>query len=64
VTSPQDEIQPQNPPARGTALQRGLWNVAMERWAPKTQPARIVFEIGVLAIPLLILAILVKLGSS
>ncbi len=46
------------------ALRRGWLNVAMDRWAPKTQPARIIFEFAILIPVVLVLAIAVKLAQG
>jgi hypothetical protein len=46
------------------ALRRGWLNVAMDRWAPKTQPARIIFEFALLIPVVLALAIVVKLSQG
>jgi hypothetical protein len=65
VTGPQT---PPNAPApklfSREALRRGWLNVFMDRWAPKTQPARIAFEFALLIPVFLILAIMVKLSQG
>jgi hypothetical protein len=48
---------------RPSAMRQGLWNYAMNRWAPKTQPARILVEFGILIAFFVVLAVLVKLAS-
>ena len=42
----------------------GWLNVAMDRWAPKTQPARIIFEFALLIPVVLALAIVAKLSQG
>jgi hypothetical protein len=60
--SPQGNPSPR--PSSTDTLRMGVWTYFTFRCAPKTQPARVVFEIGILALPLLILAILVKLAQG
>lgn len=45
-------------------LRRGLWNYAMERWAPKNQGGRLAFEMAILIGFFLVLAVIVRLASS
>ncbi len=45
-------------------LRRGLWNYAMERWAPKNQAGRLAFEMAILIGFFLVLAVIVQLASS
>ncbi len=47
-----------------SALQRGLWNVAMERYAPKNPTGRLIFEMGILLGFFLVLGLLVKLAQG
>jgi hypothetical protein len=46
------------------ALRRGWFNVALDRWAPKAQPARIIVEMGILIAVFLVLALAVKLSQG
>lgn len=58
-----DHEQPQKGGANGV-LKQGLWNYAMNRWAPKNPTGRLAFE---MAIPIgffLVLAVMLKLASS
>jgi len=45
-------------------LRRGLWNYAMDRWAPKNSTGRLAFEMTILIGFFLVLAVLLKLASS
>ena len=60
--SPQGNPSPR--PSSSEILRMGVWNYFTIRYAPKTQPARVVFEIGILALPLLVVAIMVKLAQG
>ena len=44
-------------------LQQGFWNYALDRWAPKTQPARLIFEMSILIGFFVVLAVLAKLAG-
>jgi hypothetical protein len=45
-------------------LRRGLWNYAMDRWAPKNPTGRLAFEMAILIGFFLVLAVILKLASS
>jgi hypothetical protein len=58
---------PTGPKPRPTGrqiLQMGVWNYISGRYAPKSTAGRWAFDIGVLAIILLPIAILAKLASN
>ncbi|HEX7492494.1 MAG TPA: hypothetical protein VF337_12405 [Candidatus Limnocylindrales bacterium] len=51
-------------PAGGNILRMGLWNYISYRWAPKNTAGKIAFEIGILVVIFLILAVLLVLSRS
>jgi hypothetical protein len=67
MTQSQPPYQNQAPapqPTGKSVLRQGLWNYAMDRWAPKTQPARIIVEMTFLIAFFLVLAILLRLSAG
>jgi hypothetical protein len=52
-----------NPTGR-EILRMGLWNYISSRWAPKNSAGKWVFEIGILVVFFLVLAILAKLAQG
>lgn len=52
-----------NPTGR-EILRMGLWNYVSSRWAPDNGAVKWVFEIGILVVFFLVLAILAKLAQG
>jgi hypothetical protein len=47
-----------------TAVRLGLWNYATDRWAPRDQPARLIFEIAIMLPFVVVLAIVITLSQG
>ncbi len=57
---------PRQPVASGARgiLRVGLWNYASNRWAPKNPAAKLLFEIAILAVFFVVLAVLLVLSQG